>query len=110
METSAIALIPALTERMPEVVTQGARSITTEPRPLTIPVFTPKRNVLPSGSDDLIVWRKRKQPSLPLRHRECSWKVFAIPVSGRKPEKMAHDLGSGLTDVGGAVLIYRSKT
>jgi beta-fructofuranosidase len=60
-------------------------------------------------SGDLITWRKRKQPIIPSAPQGMQLEGFRDPYVWQEAGEWRMIVGSGLTDVGGAVLIYRSK-
>lgn len=62
-----------------------------------------------STSDDLVHWRKRKQPVIASAPQGMQLEGFRDPCIWQEAGEWRMILGSGLTDVGGAVLIYRSK-
>ena len=61
-----------------------------------------------SPMDELTIWQKRKQPVIPGAPQGMTLEGFRDPCVWQEAGEWRMVLGSGLTDVGGAVLLYRS--
>jgi len=62
-----------------------------------------------SSSDDLTTWRKRTEPVVSAPPQGMQLEGFRDPYVWQEGGEWRMILGSGLTDAGGAILIYRSK-
>ena len=62
-----------------------------------------------SPTDDLVLWRKHPQPVIPAPPQGMQLEGFRDPCVWREASEWRMAVGSGLTDVGGAVLLYRSR-
>ncbi len=60
-------------------------------------------------SDDLQFWKKYEKPVIPTPPDGMQIEGFRDPFVWREATEWRMIVGSGLTDVGGAVLLYRSK-
>lgn len=70
----------------------------------------PEAQILAISEDpDLLTWKKRRQPVIPAPPEGMLLEGFRDPCVWQEVNEWRMALGSGLTDVGGAVLLYRSK-
>ena len=72
-------------------------------------VFPEAQCMAIASDDDLVAWRKRTQPIIPTPPQGMQVEGFRDPYVWQEAGEWRMIVGSGLTDVGGAVLIYRSK-
>lgn len=72
-------------------------------------VFPETQCLATSDKPDLLVWKKHPQPVIPAPPEGMQIEGFRDPCVWQEANEWRMVLGSGLTDAGGAVLLYRSK-